>query len=621
MENNDSKLELKNLSEKNLNEILNKNNKNSIEKNLIIEEKEKRLKKKIKITKDDYNSYLKSFQEKMTNLNSSILKIINDLQTNFSNNFNNFIEKNIKNIDEITNIKLKVLKNEEKIVNKIYSKNLNKIKNLEQIFFSFECVIDNLNKCFNNFFDLNEIMEFNNVLNEFLRVNEKYLKNTIFLDKIFNNENNKININKIKINDENINKFLTQKIPINKLNIKGNLNNVENNNNNDNNNNNNNNNNDNNNNNNDNNDKNNVYKKKINEESILINSHLMNDINKDLAEIESNNDILKSRFCLENENKEDINRIIKVYKHISNEFKEENDVSLIEGKLLIINSLDEKNYEITFENFIEKFKKMFFNNNNNKKYNFFYENILISMFKYCVYNKNGKVLKILIKFLNEKFSDKFYNNIHEKNNNIVNLLENFNFENNNNNKSSNIKNLNDLIKFGNDYSNFIKNFNYDIFNNKEKEKFNVISNIFCKILEICLNKNINKKFINDFTNMLNNLQIIREEIINKNNNIINEYEKENVIFNNMIKIFNDDNNNINIKNNENYINIIIFEIEKILNLFLKIFDEKSLENVFENLMDLTETDNNKLRTSSKNLIKLYIKYKLFVFKKYNNNDK
>ena len=245
----------------------------------------------------------------------------------------------------------------------------------------------------------------------------------------------------------------------------------------------------------------------------------------------------------------------------------------------------------------------------------------MKMFKYCVYNKNGKVLKILIKFLNEKFSDKFYNNIHEKNNNIVNLLENFNFENNNNNKSSNIKNLNDLIKFGNDYSNFIKNFNYDIFNNKEKEKFNVISNIFCKILEICLNKNINKKFINDFTNMLNNLQIIREEIINKNNNIINEYEKENVIFNNMIKIFNDDNNNINIKNNENYINIIIFEIEKILNLFLKIFDEKSLENVFENLMDLTETDNNKLRTSSKNLIKLYIKYKLFVFKKYNNNDK
>jgi hypothetical protein len=136
-----------------------------------------------------------------------------------------------------------------------------------------------------------------------------------------------------------------------------------------------------------------------------------------------------------------------------------------------------------------------------------------------------------------------------------------------------------------------------------------------------LNKNINKKITNDFTNMLNNLQIIREEIINKNNNIINEYEKENVIFNNMIKIFNDDNNNINIKNNENYINIIIFEIEKILNLFLKIFDEKSLENVFENLMDLTESDNNKLRTSSKNLIKLYIKYKLFVFKKYNNNDK
>ena len=234
MENNDSKLELKNLSEKNLNEILNKNSIEKINKDIENkEEKEKRLKKKIKITKDDYNSYLKSFQEKMTNLNSSILKIINDLQTNFSNNFNNFIEKNIKNIDEITNIKLKVLKNEEKIINKIYSKNLNKIKNLEQIFFSFECVIDNLNKCFNNFFDLNEIMEFNNVLNEFFRVNEKYLKNTIFLDKIFNNENNKININKIKIKDENINKFLTQKIPINKLNIKGNLNNVENNNNND----------------------------------------------------------------------------------------------------------------------------------------------------------------------------------------------------------------------------------------------------------------------------------------------------------------------------------------------------------------------------------------------------
>jgi hypothetical protein len=202
----------------------------------------------------------------------------------------------------------------------------------------------------------------------------------------------------------------------------------------------------------------------------------------------------------------------------------------------------------------------------------------------------------------------------------VNLLENINFENDNNNKC-NIKNINDLIKFENEYSNFIKNFKYDIFNNNDKEKFNVISNIFCKILEFCLNKNINKKITNDFTNMLNNLQIIREEIINKNNNIINEYEKENVIFNNMIKIFNDDNNNINIKNNENYINIIIFEIEKILNLFLKIFDEKSLENVFENLMDLTESDNNKLRTSSKNLIKLYIKYKLFVFKKYNNNDK
>ena len=67
--------------------------------------------------------------------------------------------------------------------------------------------------------------------------------------------------------------------------------------------------------------------------------------------------------------------------------------------------------------------------------------------------------------------------------------------------------------------------------------------------------------------------------------------------------------------------LLFLKLNKILNLFLKIFDEKSLENVFENLMDLTETDNNKLRTSSKNLIKLYIKYKLFVFKKYNNNDK
>ena len=379
----------------------------------------------------------------------------------------------------------------------------------------------------------------------------------------------------------------------------------------------------NNNNNNNNNNEKDAYKNRINEESILINSHLMNDINSDLTEIEGNNDLIKNRFCIENENKEEINRIIKVLKHISFEFKEENDTSLIEKKLFIINCLDEKNYEITFENFIEKFKKMFFNNNDNKKYNFFYENILISMLKYCVYNKNGKVLKILIKFLNENFSEKFYNSIHQQNINIVNLLENINFENDNNNKC-NIKNINDLIKFENEYSNFIKNFKYDIFNNNDKEKFNVISNIFCKILEIYLNNNnkINKKFINDFTNVLNNLQIIREEIINKNNNIINEYEKENLIFNNMIKIFNDNNNNNNnIKNNENYINIIIFEIEKILNLFLKVFDEKSLENVFENLMDLTETDNNKLRTSSKNLIKLYIKYKLFVFKKYNDNNK
>ena len=534
-----------NNNDNNNNDNNNNNNKTPMNKDSIIieedieniEEIEKRLKKTIIITKDDYLSYLKSFQEKMSNSYSSILKIIDDLKINFSNNFNNFIEKNIKNLDEILQIKSKLLKNDEKIINKIYNKNIKKLKNFEQIFFSFEQVIENLNKCFDNFFKLNEI---NNVLNEFLRINKNYLKNTFFIEKIFtnneNNKNNKININKININDEYINNFLKLKFPVNNLIINGILKESEQNNNNNNNNN-----------------------------EIEYN-HNLNYYKKILIDNKENLFTLKFKDC----NQKVFNDIFG-YSNNNNNVEDENN--------------DENNDNYTEENENYSMNEIsFFKKNNSPTPDL---NTTVS------FNKNA--LKNIFNDISSKIknSNKFTKspeNKNEKNTNKNNKKkENDNNNNNNNNlnvifptRKISIKNSNfeNLFSFSNLFpflhilkikQSFISNINFD-------SDFKFLKKLCLNNLNI-LDEKFNKIIISIFSNenILNNLEFLSfaknkitiidiYKIINEN-----DYSKK---FNNLTEL--------NLENN----NIYFFASEN-LNLFPKI----KLINLNKNNFSLPENFN------------------------------
>ena len=168
-----------------------------------------------------------------------------------------------------------------------------------------------------------------------------------------------------------------------------------------------------------------------------------------------------------------------------------NDMTLIiKKKLTELTNIEERNYEFAIDVFLEKFKNMFSSLDKNEqylKYNYFYEDLFLTIHKLLIINHNSDLLiKILNKVLttddnidsNKKgtISEKSIEKINEGNLFILNLISNAKIK-------TNEEKLHKLVGFSSSYCNFVLSFiqHYESDINSE---FKLLSKIFSKFLQI-----------------------------------------------------------------------------------------------------------------------------------------
>ena len=306
-------------------------------------------------------------------------------------------------------------------------------------------------------------------------------------------------------------------------------------------------------------------------------------------------------------------------KKIKELYNKEDMTKTIQKKLNDINDLDEKDYELAIDIFLEKFRYMIDKIPEKEKYDlnfdFFYEDLILIIHKFIIINSYSDLLiKILNKILSREekniISEQGLEKINIYNINILSIL-------------SEPKNeiledeLNKLVKFGNNFASFLLNFSQN-YPNDEKVEFKLISEIFYKTLEIdILNKYDKYKIINssltiDFLIKLQGIQ----------NNIKTKIKKEelNLIYNEAIikviqvmhqiyikyKLSNEDNSLI--------FSLLLFELENTIPNFFLLFKSEELNILFYALLDFVDAINPNLRKISHELLRDFKKYNLIVFK-------
>ena len=358
----------------------------------------------------------------------------------------------------------------------------------------------------------------------------------------------------------------------------------------------------------------NEFNKDNNIESKISNAkiYLNNDINNLLQDDNIYQKIFKK-------NKEDKTPLTAFMKKIKELYNKEDMTKTIQKKLNDINDLDEKDYELAIDIFLEKFRYMIDKIPEKEKYNlnfdFFYEDLILIIHKFIIINSYSDLLiKILNKILSREekniISEQGLEKINIYNINILSIL-------------SEPKNeiledeLNKLVKFGNNFASFLLNFSQN-YPNDEKVEYKLISEIFYKTLEIdILNKYDKYKIINssltiDFLIKLQGIQ----------NNIKTKIKKEelNLIYNEAIikviqvmhqiyikyKLSNEDNSLI--------FSLLLFELENTIPNFFLLFKSEELNILFYALLDFVDAINPNLRKISHELLRDFKKYNLIVFK-------
>ena len=376
-------------------------------------------------------------------------------------------------------------------------------------------------------------------------------------------------------------------------------------------------------------DENNTLEAKI--ENIRLNlidslSSLINDFN-------SENGVEYDKIFYEKEKKAEHKKALEGFlREIKEGYNKKDMTLIIKKKLTELSNIEERNYEFAIDIFLEKFKNMFSSLKENEqylKYNYFYEDLFLTVHKFVIINNNSDLLiKILNKILstddnidankNGTISQKCISKINEGNLFILNLISNAKIK-------INEEKLHKLVGFSSSYSNFVLSFIQHYESDIEKE-FKLLSKIFCKILQIDLENNFERYKIISSTStvdMLIRFQGIQTAILSKIKN--DEYEKlysEDTSLNKFI-LLNKIYNKYNLCNQENkpMINILQFELEKTLPKFMKCLDENELKEIFCVLTNLIDSNDVNLRKSVSNLLKEYINLDLLSFNKYNEEKK
>ena len=305
---------------------------------------------------------------------------------------------------------------------------------------------------------------------------------------------------------------------------------------------------------------------------------------------------------------------------------------IIKKKLTELANIEERNYEFAIEVFLEKFKNMYSTLKENEqylKYNYFYEDLFLTVHKLLIINNNSDLLiKILNKILsaddnidkNKKgtISPKCISKVNDGNLFILNLISNAKID-------TNEEKLHKLVGFSSSYSNFVLSF-IQHYNSDIEQEFKLLSKIFCKILQMDLQNTFERYRIvssSSTVDMLIRFQGIQSTILSKIEN--EEYEKlysDDTSINKLIylnKIY----NKYNLSNQENkpMINILQFELENTLPKFMKCLNINELQQIFSVLTNLIDSNDVNLRKAAKNLLQEFINLNLIVFQKYNDNKK
>ena len=337
-------------------------------------------------------------------------------------------------------------------------------------------------------------------------------------------------------------------------------------------------------------------------------------------------------FYEEEKKNEHKTALIGFLREIKEGYSKPEMLSIIKKKLNELTNIEDKNYEFAIDVFLEKFKNMFSSLGENEqylKYNYFYEDLFLTVHKLLVINNNNDILiKILNKVLSNddnidinktgSISPKCILKINEGNLFILNLMSNAKIE-------TNEDKLHKFVGFSSSYSNFLLNFIQHYESDIEKE-FKLLSKIFCKILQMDLENNFEKYKITSSTSsveMLIRLQGIQLTILGKIKN--EEYERLYSEDTSIIKLFylNKIYDKYNLSNQENkpMISILQFEIEKTLPKFMKCMNTKQLEEIFIILDNLIDSHDTNLRKAVKILLKEFINLKLIIFDKYSEDKK
>ena len=353
--------------------------------------------------------------------------------------------------------------------------------------------------------------------------------------------------------------------------------------------------------------------------------YLNNDINFLLNEIDKDNDKeLLYKKIFRNNTEEQKRAFIGFLNKIKELYNKEEMNKTINKKLNDLDDLDEKNYELAIDIFLEKFiymiNKIPEKENHDLNFDFFYEDLILILHKFAFINSNSDLLiKILIKIITQKEKNKITESnikqINENNINILNILTRIRTD-------LNEDELSKLIKFGNNFSSFLLNFiqNYPTDINKE---FKLISEIFYKTLELDIKNNYEKyKIINSSSTIdfLIKLQGIQTFIKNKfKENEFNQIYNQALIkvIENMHQIF--VKYKLNKEDNSMLFSLLLFELENTVPKFFTLFKSEELNILFNALLDFVDAVNPNLRKISFQLLHDFKKYDLIIFKG-NNKD-
>jgi len=325
--------------------------------------------------------------------------------------------------------------------------------------------------------------------------------------------------------------------------------------------------------------------------------------------------------------KEHKTALIGFLREIKEGYNKKEMTLIIKKKLSELANIEERNYEFAIDVFLEKFKNMFSSLGKNEqylKYNYFYEDLFLTIHKLMIINNNSDLLiKIMNKVLttddnidvNKKgtISPKCISKINDGNLFILNLISNAKI-------ATNEEKLHKLVGFSSSYCNFVLSFIQHYESDIDTE-FKLLSKIFSIFLQIDL-ENVFERYkivsSSSTVDMLIRFQGIQLTILNQIKN--GEYERlysdelsiRKLI--NLNKIYNK--YNLNNQENKPMINILQFELENILPKFMKCLSEDELKQIFEVLINLIDSNDTNLRKATKNLLQEFTKLNMISFSRY-----